>query len=246
MPALEVKGLSKSFGSVAAAKNLNIRIQAGSIVSIIGTNGAGKTTFINMVTGYVRPDQGEIRFAGHDITGKSPREITRLGLGRSFQIPQLFSGYTVEHNILTAAAVARMRWRSMLASAAQQNLMKCCMSALNSLNLARFKDRLVEDLAGGSRKLVDIAMAIVTEPGMLLLDEPTSGVSEEEKGALMEQVLSVTKSKRLTTVLVEHDMDIVRAYSDRVLAFFAGEVIADGTPAAVLGDRRVQELIVGV
>ncbi len=246
MPALEVTGLGKSFGSVAAAKDLNIRIQTGSIVSIIGTNGAGKTTFINMVTGYVKPDHGRIRFAGRDITGKNPREITRLGLGRSFQIPQLFSGYTVEENVLTAAAVARMRLRNMLASASGRGLAERCMSALNAFNLTRFKDRLVEDLAGGSRKLVDIAMAVVTEPGMLLLDEPTSGVSEEEKGALMEQVLSVMKSSGLTTVLVEHDMEIVRAYSDRVLAFFAGEVIADGSPAAVLGDSRVQELIVGV
>ena len=246
MLALEVSGLCKSFGSVTAARDLNIRIPAGSVVSIIGTNGAGKTTFINMVTGFVKPDRGRILFAGHDVTKKKPRQITRLGLGRSFQIPQLFNGHTVEENVLTAAAIASMRWPTMLTSADDQRIAGCCADTLSAFNLTRFSDMLVEDLAGGSRKLVDIAMAMVGEPSMLLLDEPTSGVSEEEKGALMQQVLSVMKGRRLTTVLVEHDMDVVRAYSDRVLAFAAGEVIADGLPAQVLGDSRVQELIAGV
>ncbi len=245
MAVLEVSGLCKRFGSVTAAQDLNISIPAGSVVSIIGTNGAGKTTFINMVTGFVKPDRGRILFAGHDVTRRTPRQIARLGLGRSFQIPQLFTGHTVEENLLTAAAIARMRVPSMLTSASDPRVAECCAATSSAFNLARFGALPVEDLAGGTRKLVDIAMAMVGEPSMLLLDEPTSGVSEEEKGALMQQVLGVMKERRLTTVLVEHDMDVVRAYSDRVLAFAAGEVIADGLPAQVLGDSRVRELIVG-
>lgn len=243
--ALEVSGLTKRFGAVVAANALDIRIETGSIVSIIGTNGAGKTTFINMTTGYTKPDAGRISFCGRDITNLDPRTITRLGLGRSFQIPQLFPGSTVEQNLLAAAVIARMRPSSMLASSGDVKLIQRCDAILDAFSLGRFRDTLVDELAGGTRKLVDIALAVVTEPKMLLLDEPTSGVSTEEKTALMEQVLSVTRENQLTTVLVEHDMEVVALYSDRVLAFFAGEVIADGTPAAVLADDRVRELVVG-
>lgn len=243
--ALEVSGLIKRFGAVVAANALDIRIETGSVVSIIGTNGAGKTTFINMTTGYTKPDAGRISFCGRDITNLDPRTITRLGLGRSFQIPQLFPGSTVEQNLLAAAVIARMRPSSMLASSGDVKLIQRCDAILDAFSLGRFRDTLVDELAGGTRKLVDIALAVVTEPKMLLLDEPTSGVSTEEKTALMEQVLSVTRENQLTTVLVEHDMEVVALYSDRVLAFFAGEVIADGTPAAVLADDRVRELVVG-
>lgn len=243
--ALDVSGLTKRFGAVVAAKELDIKIQRGSVVSIIGTNGAGKTTFINMVTGYTKPDAGRVRFAGQDITGFGPRAITRMGLGRSFQIPQLFAGYSVEENLVTAAAIARMRLGNMFSLGQDPALVEPCQGILRAFGLTPFRGLLVEELAGGTRKLVDIAMALVTEPKMLLLDEPTSGVSSQEKAHLMDQVLFVAKQRELTTVLVEHDMEVVRAYSDRVLAFFAGEVIADGTPPVVLDDARVRELIIG-
>lgn len=243
--ALEVNGLTKRFGAVVAANALDIRIETGSVVSIIGTNGAGKTTFINMATGYVKPDAGRISFCGREITNLDPRAITRLGLGRSFQIPQLFPGGSVEQNLLTAAVISRMRLSNMLTSSDDEELILRRDAVVQAFGLGRFRDALVEELAGGTRKLVDIALAVVTEPKMLLLDEPTSGVSTEEKTSLMEQVLSVTRDRKLTTVLVEHDMEVVQSYSDRVLAFFAGEIIADGTPADVLADARVRELVTG-
>lgn len=245
-PALEVRGLSKSFGSVTAARDLNIKVDKGSVLSIIGTNGAGKTTFINMVTGYLMPDSGEIRFAGREITGWAPRAITRLGLGRSFQIPQLFSGITVLENMLAAAAIGRMRSGNLLTRLSEPTLVEDCEYTLNSFGMYEYRDQVPENLAGGTRKLLDIAMAFACEPRMLLLDEPTSGVSKEEKRPLMKQVLSVMSRASLTTVLVEHDMEIVEEFSDRVLAFFSGEIIADGHPNAVLRDTRVQEFIVGV
>lgn len=243
--ALEVRALSKSFGSVVAARNLNVQVSPGTVVSIIGTNGAGKTTFINMVTGYVRPDSGDVWFSGRNITGWTPRAIVRSGLGRSFQIPQLFYGISVFENMLAAVAIGRLRPRSFMKGLTEPSLVEFCESMLDAFGLLGYRDQLPENLSGGTRKLLDIAMAFAAEPKMLLLDEPTSGVSEEEKHPLMEQVLAVTTRAGLTTMLVEHDMEIVEEFSDRVLAFYAGEIIADGRPEAVFEDERVQEIIIG-
>lgn len=243
--ALEVIGLQKSFGAVTAAKDINLSVEARTVLSIIGTNGAGKTTFINMVTGYLRPDEGVIRFFDRDITKLTPRAITRLGLGRSFQIPQLFGGMTVMENMLAAATIGTMRRHNAFGPAEEPDCLTRCEEVLARLSLARYRDEWPENLAGGTRKLLDIAMALVGRPKMLLLDEPTSGVSGDEKISIMQQVLAATGDSELTTVLVEHDIEIVERFSDRVLAFFAGEVIADGAPGDVLADARVRQLITG-
>lgn len=243
--ALEVAGLRKSFGPVVAANNIHVQIEAGTVLSIIGTNGAGKTSFINMVTGYLRPDDGRIKFYGHDITGRSPREITALGLGRSFQIPQLFDGMSVVENLLAAASISGLNRINLFESASQRDAVILCENLLRRFALDRVRHERPENLAGGTRKLLDIAMAVVSHPKMLLLDEPTSGVSSDEKMGLMQQVLAATEESELTAVLVEHDIDIVERFSHRVLAFFAGEIIADGPPQQVLSDMRVRDLITG-
>jgi len=242
--ALEVKGLNKKFGSVVAAKDINLDFPAGEVVSIIGTNGAGKTTFINMVTGYVRPDAGAVQMFGTNITGWPPRKIVSAGLGRSFQIPQLFEGLTVWENLMTAAVVGDHDTH-FLAPAVRSEYEQACMQLLEKLELTEFTHMLPHGLAGGTRKLLDILMALVRKPKILLLDEPTSGVSEQEKIGLMEKVLQAVQGERMTTILVEHDMEIVRQFSNRVLAFVAGEVAADGTPEEVFSNNIVIEYVTG-
>jgi branched-chain amino acid transport system ATP-binding protein len=245
---LSVRDLEKTFGAVVAARDITLDVPAQQTVGIIGANGAGKTTFINMITGHLRPSKGSITFEDRDITGRPSREITRLGISRSFQVAQIFSSLTVFENMCAAAAIAR-KSESMLArafsplnSAATR---KEAEAAIELFQIASYRNAHASTLPQGVRKLLDIAMAVVGSPRLLLLDEPTSGISIEEKFSLMDIVMSALKSRKLTVLFVEHDMEIVTRFADRVLAFYDGAVIADGTPAAALADPRVQTLISG-
>jgi len=242
---LEAHGLTRTFGAVVAAKDINVRIDKGEIVGVIGSNGAGKTTFINMVTGYLPPSSGDIRFDGHSILGRKPRDITRLGMARSFQVAQLFPKLTVLENALVALVTAEgprpSLWRPLDTPARRAR----ADAIFAEFGVAQYRDALVSAVPQGARKLVDIAMALVSRPRMLLLDEPTSGVSSEEKFALMDTVMSVVRQHSVTVLFVEHDMEIVARYVTRIMAFYNGEVIADGPPRSVLGDARVQELVIG-
>ncbi|HEY0877213.1 MAG TPA: ABC transporter ATP-binding protein [Zeimonas sp.] len=242
--ALSARGLTKSFGAVVAARDVNIDIPAGQRVSLIGSNGAGKTTFVNMVTGYLRPDAGSIRFDGRDIVGLGPRRITRLGVARSFQIPQLALDMTALDNMLVAAACGEGElsfWRP----AHSPDRRARAVALLERFALAEHAQRRVSELPGGVRKLLDIAMALTGRPKLLLLDEPTSGVSVQEKFPMMDTIVGALASERVTVLFVEHDMDIVTRYADRVVAFYSGEVIADDPPEAVLADERVRRYVTG-
>ncbi|MCR6632444.1 MAG: ABC transporter ATP-binding protein [Magnetospirillum sp.] len=244
-PILESRLLNRSFGAVVAAKDINIAIHAGEVVGVIGSNGAGKTTFINMVTGYLPPSSGEILFNGTSILGKAPRQITRMGMSRSFQVAQLFPGLTVLDNMLVALAVAESARPSFLRSLRTDERIAKAEAALAEFGVLAFRDQPVTAVPQGTRKLVDIAMALIASPSMLLLDEPTSGVAIEEKFPLMDSVMAVVRRHGVTVLFVEHDMEIVSRYVSRILAFYAGEVIADGPPARVLNDPKVRELVVG-
>ena len=238
---LETRGLARRFGAVVAADDVTIRIASGERVSLIGTNGAGKTTFVNMVTGYLTPDAGTIHFDGRDITGRPATEIARLGVNRSFQIPQLFLHLTLEENILAALAA---RDPVGLADARAKD-MAGVEAIMQRFALTSQRHTRVSALPGGVRKLVDIAMVVALAPKLLLLDEPTSGVAASEKYALMDVVVNALGAERATVVFIEHDMDIVRRYSERVIAFAAGRILADGAAEAVLGDPKVRELVTG-
>ena len=241
---LSASGIEKRFGAVVAASELNIEVAAGERVSLIGSNGAGKTTFVNMITGYMKPDAGHILLGGRDITRLSPRAITRLGVARSFQIPQLCAELSVLDNMLVATACgegALSFWRP----ARRADAVARAQALLTRFNLAEHAQRRVAELPGGVRKLLDIAMALTGSPRLLLLDEPTSGVSAEEKFPLMDVVMRALGAERMTVLFVEHDMDIVRRYADRVIAFYAGRVIADGAPAATLDEPEVRRYVTG-
>ena len=244
-PLLQAVGLGKRFGAVVAAADIHVSVAPGERVSLIGSNGAGKTTLVNMITGYLKPDGGHIHFDGRDITALHPRAIVGLGVARSFQIPQLFGELSVLDNMLVSGACHDARL-SFWQGAHRADAVARAEQLLQRFSLAEHRDRRVAELPGGVRKLLDIAMALTVQPKLLLLDEPTSGVSAEEKFPMMDTIMGALGSERDTTVLfVEHDMDIVSRFAERVIAFYSGRVIADGAPAAVLADADVIRYVAG-
>ena len=243
-PVLSVRKLEKRFGAVVAADALTLDIPAGQKISLIGANGAGKTTFVNMVTGYLKPDSGTILLDGIDIGRRSPRSVARLGISRSFQIPQLFVELTAAENLTVAISGIGTRM-SLRAPAEAQGRRDKAVELLERFGLADLADRPISELAGGVRKLIDIAMALVRRPRLLLLDEPTSGVSAEEKFTTMDRVIHAVAPDAATIVFVEHDMEIVSRYADRVVAFYQGRILADGVPAEVLNNQEVRRYVTG-
>jgi branched-chain amino acid transport system ATP-binding protein len=243
-PVLRAQGVNKVFGAVVAAADIAIDIAAGERVSLIGSNGAGKTTFVNMITGYLKPDRGQILLAGRDITPLAPRAITRLGVARSFQIPQLYGELSVLDNMLVAIACHDGRlsfWRS----AHRPEAVARADALLQRFRLGEHRNRRVAELPGGVRKLLDIAMALTGSPKLLLLDEPTSGVSAEEKFPMMDTIMTALGQDTLTVLFVEHDMDIVERHATRVVAFYSGRIIADAPPREALASDDVRRYVTG-
>ncbi len=244
---LSAENLTKSFGQVTAARDISVAIPEGQTVGIIGANGAGKTTFVNMITGYLHPSSGRIRFRGRDITGLGPKEITRLGVCRSFQIAQVFPTLSSLENLVVALGVAdRLAGRSRLLEPLRGEARRQrALEALGHYGIADYAASLAGVLPQGVRKLLDIAMAVASAPKVVLLDEPTSGVSAEEKFQTMDAVMQALGEQGITVLFVEHDMEIVERYADRVLAFYDGTIIADGPPAETLVMQDVREFVIG-
>ena len=239
---LETKALNKNFGAVVAAKDINISVDSNERVGIIGANGAGKTTFINLVTGYLKPSWGKIFYQGKNITSLPSRKITRLGISRSFQIPQIFSEMSVGNNLLIALGLSPLSNSSFFKPLLNKGNFKQVKQVLNRFNLQDDISMLAGALPQGKRKLLDIAMATVNDPQLILLDEPTSGISSEEKFAVMEHLMETLKT---TTLLIEHDMEVVENFCTRVIAFYEGEVIANGAVKEVFANEKVKEYVVG-
>jgi len=242
-PVLEARDLNKSFGAVTAAAQINVQIEQDSVVGLIGSNGAGKTTFINLVTGYLTPTSGQVLYLGREITGLNPRRITQLGICRSFQIPQLFNSLTVSENLAVGVGIAA---RSARREASDRDQTAQVEQLIERFNLRGYAGQLAGQLPEGVRKLLDIAMAVAGRPKVLLLDEPTSGVSAEEKFRLMDMVMGALSAEGVTVLFVEHDMEIVGRYTHRILAFYEGRIIADGDPATVLNDGEVRRYVIGM
>ena len=231
---LAAHGLQKNFGAVTAAADVSLAFDRESVVSLIGANGAGKTTFLNLVTGYLKPDRGSIRFEGRELTGHSPREITALGICRSFQIPQLFHSLSVRENLLVAEGIAHA-----------EHVEEATDAVLERFGLSGYAGQAAGLLPEGVRKLLDVAMALVARPKVLLLDEPTSGVAADEKFGIMDLVMGAVRGEGVTVLFVEHDMDIVSRYASRVIAFYDGRVVADGAPETVLATEEVRRYVIG-
>ncbi|MCR9072790.1 MAG: ABC transporter ATP-binding protein [Alphaproteobacteria bacterium] len=242
---LQASNLNKTFGAVTAAKDINVAVAKNEIVGIIGANGAGKTTFVNMVTGWLPPTSGTVRFDGKDITGLAPRRITRLGICRSFQVAQVFMTATVFDNLMIALGIADSHGLGVLRPLRLTEREARAEAILRRYQIYDYRDQVASTLSQGIRKLLDIAMAMVAQPKILLLDEPTSGISVEEKFGLMDIVMSALKEDGVTVLFVEHDMEIVERYVGRVLAFYQGEIICDAPPGEALVDPKVIEFVIG-
>jgi branched-chain amino acid transport system ATP-binding protein len=244
MELVRTEKLALRFGGVVGADDIDFSLHEGERLAVIGANGAGKTTFINICTGFLKPQAGRVFFAGQDITGLPPRRIVRLGLGRSFQLPQLFLEHTVRQ-CLELAAVGRSGTLSFfkpLAACIDQTEVE------HTLEVTGLRDRAGEPAASlgeGERKLLDVAMALVLKPKLLIMDEPTSGVASEEKHGIMETLMAALAERRVTSWFVEHDVDIVTRYATRVAAWIAGRIAADGSPAAVFADPEVRRQVLG-
>ncbi len=242
---LETRDLVKSFGAVTAAADINVKINAGEIVGVIGSNGAGKTTFINMVTGYMPPTSGEILFDGKSVIGKKPRQVMRAGMCRSFQVAQLFPELTVLENVLIAIGMAESTTLSFFSPIHTPAREKKAKEILEEYVIAQYVDEIVSTIPQGVRKLLDIALAMISNPKVLLLDEPTSGVAIDDKFDLMNTVMTAVRKSGAAVLFVEHDMDVIARYSTRVMAFYDGRVLADGPTLDVMRDENVQKLVIG-
>ena len=243
-PLLQTKDLQLAFGAVVVADHIDFTLTEGERLAVIGQNGAGKTTFINICTGLIHPQAGQVFFEGHDVTALSPRTIALRGMVRSFQLPQLFTEHTVRDCVRIAAAGKRGGlglWTPLdkAVPAAEVD------HVLEMVGLASRGDEMSGALPEGQRKLLDIAMALVLKPRLLILDEPTSGVSTDEKHGLMKTIMAALDAEKVTAIFVEHDVDIVSQYATRVAAWIAGRIAADGTPQQVLLDPEVRKNVIG-
>lgn len=242
---LATRELTKWFGAVQAADGVNVDIRHGELVGIVGANGSGKTTFLNIVTGYLRPDRGRVFFLGEDRTGTPPRIVTKLGIARSFQVPQLYTNLRVLESLLLALAAQAGLGSALWQPLYRPQRIEEAHDILQRFGLEAYARRPVSDLPEGGRKLLDVALSFALKPKLLLLDEPTSGVSIEDKFQVMDTLVTVLRQSDVTTVFVEHDMEVVQRYSRRVLVFDNGRVIADGPPAEVLADPEVRKAVLG-
>ena len=240
-----VIGGSPQGRGVVAAANINVVVEEQETIGIIGANGAGKTTFVNMVTGYLEPSSGTIQFLGKNILGRPPREITTLGISRSFQVPQVFASETVFDNMLMAYGIAESKGFSLLLPMLSDERTARVDEHLKRYQIHEYRDMAASALPQGVRKLLDIAMATVRRPKVLMLDEPTSGISVEEKFGIMDIIMSALKEESTTVLFIEHDMEIVERYVSRVLAFYQGEIICDAPTAEALKDAGVKEFVIG-
>ncbi len=242
---LKVNNLSKNFGAVIAAEEINVTIGEEEVVGIIGANGAGKTTFVNIITGYVKPTAGSVRFQGRDITGLPPRKIIRMGICRSFQITQLFPDMDVWENLMVSCTLLNNPMIRLTRPFKEKGFQDRVIAALEEFGISDYAHEAVSTLPQGVRKLLDIAMAMMGPTNLLLLDEPTSGVAIHEKFPLMDTIMESVKKTGAATIFIEHDMDIVKNYTDRIIAFYDGRVIADGPAGEVVKNEEVIRYVIG-
>lgn len=245
VPLIKAEGLKIHFGGVKAADGASLDVFNKERLAIIGPNGAGKTTFINICTGYLKPTEGRVWFDGEEITNKSPRFITKKGVARTFQIPQLFLEHTVLENVLVAISAREGHLTNFRHLQKLPELGEAC-ELLEMLGIAEVAHEPAEVLPEGKRKLLDIALAFALKPKVLLMDEPTSGVSSQEKIEIMDILVAALSNAEVTSVFIEHDMEVVGRYADRVVVWNEGKVQYEGVPDEILQHPEVIEQVVGM
>lgn len=240
----ETKNLIKKFGGITATNDVSFQIEEGELVSVIGPNGAGKTTLFNLLTGHIIPDSGKVFFKDHDITGIAPHVISRMGIGRSFQRINIFSKLTTFENIQVAIFSAQHK-SHLLFSNAKKMALKETEEILASVGLLEKKESKGGLLAHGDQKRLELGIALATNPSLLLLDEPTQGMSPQETTETTELIQKLVKQRGLTLVFVEHDMKVVFGISDKIIVLHQGAIIFSGTPESVRNNDEVQRIYLG-
>jgi len=242
---LQIRALSKSFGGVRATDNVTLDFAHSSLTAVIGPNGAGKSTFFNLITGALKPDAGQILLDGVDIAGHSPPDIVRHGIGRAFQVASVFPSMTVQETLFAAvgahqrrAGVLRRRFPLVETRDRAEHVM-------DLLGLAGKRKRIAATLSHGDQKLLDIALALVLDPKVLLLDEPTAGMGPEERWRMIAKVRELWEMQKITVVFIEHDMDIVFKVAPTIVVLCYGRILATGTPDTIRNNAAVIEAYLG-
>lgn len=240
---LKTVGLSKLFGGLTAVNRVNFQLGRGELRAIIGPNGAGKSTFFNLLTGHLQPSVGRIYFEGKDITNFRPHQVSRIGIARSFQITNIFLGLSVFENIRIACQSRKVHYNLFSHFGSYRSLEEQAMRVLKAVRLSEKAGALSSQLSHGEQRHLEVGVALATEPSLLLLDEPTAGMSRGEASEIIELIKDV--SRDLTVILVEHDMKVVMELAQTITVLHQGEVIAEGAPQEIQEDRRVQEVYLG-
>ncbi|MBY0297373.1 MAG: ABC transporter ATP-binding protein [Methylobacterium sp.] len=240
---LRTEGLGKRFGGFRALDGVSVAFPEGGVTAIIGPNGAGKSTFFNLISGAMPPSEGRILFQGQDITGLAPHRFTRLGIAKSFQITNVFPDLTVFENVRVAAQARRVRFDLLRDRAAYPDLARKAEALIAEVGLAGREERLARELAHGEQRALEIAMALAADPILLLLDEPTAGMSPEETRTMMDLVRRLAAER--TLILVEHKMKLVMDLCRRLIVLHQGALLAEGTPDEIRANAEVRRVYLG-
>ena len=244
MEIIKTQNLTKTFGGLVAVNHVNLGIEENRLTSIIGPNGAGKTTLFNLLTGLMKSDVGKIYLRGEDITDYPPHRITKEGIARSFQILNIFSEVTVFENVRIAVQAERGHGLELLSSIySLEEVNEKTFEIIKAIGLSGKENILAKNLSYGDRRILEIGIALASNPKVLLLDETTSGMASRETGRMTDFIKNLAKG--LTTVLIEHDMNIVLSISEHIVVLHQGKVIAEGTPEAIRQNDEVQEAYLG-
>jgi branched-chain amino acid transport system ATP-binding protein len=246
MSLLEVEGVAKRFGSLVALRGVSFNVAPGELRAIIGPNGAGKTTLFNLVTGLFAPTAGTIRLAGADITALKPQRRVALGIARTFQVTEIFPELTVAENLRVAVEIAEgFRLRAWLSARERRAVRDRIAELAEQVGLAAKRDRLAGELSHGDQRAAEIGLALALKPRLLLLDEPTAGMGDQETYEITALMSRLHRELGQTIVLIEHDMRVVFHLADRITVLDQGEVLADGTPREIAGNEAVQAAYLG-
>jgi neutral amino acid transport system ATP-binding protein len=248
---LTIRGLTKRFGGIRAVDGASLEVRRGSITALIGPNGAGKTTLFNVVTGFYRPEAGQVRFEGQPVAGLPPHRLARMGMVRTFQITKALARMPVIDNVMLAGprqpgesllgVIARPR----AAHRREREVREEALELLELFDLARLAGEYAGTLSGGQRKLLELARALMARPRLLMLDEPMAGINRTLGASLLDHIERLRAEHGVTFLYIEHDMDVVMGHSDRVIVMADGQVIADGEPEEVRSDQRVIDAYLG-
>jgi branched-chain amino acid transport system ATP-binding protein len=244
-PVLKVTGLKKAYGAIQAVGGVSFEVRPGEIFGVIGPNGSGKTTLFNSMLGQITPDEGKIELNGQDVTTLGPLELNRLGVGRTFQSLQVFGKMTVRDNLIVAAQEHQGSLFSRMFAPGDSGLGGKADALIEQFHISHVADKKAGELSYGQQKLVDIAMAFMSDPDLVLLDEPCAGVNPALVGGISKLLKELNQSRKGSFVVIEHNMDFVMALCHRIMVMVEGEVLAIGTPAEIRANKQVLDAYLG-